>query len=183
MFHGFSWLSERTLSQSKYIGKTFLPGTFEPINQNDPSYTLAGLGESGFTNRGYYSYPVIKNYVIALLKRDYKANKSTIQYITGHSELSMSEPFAVLWAGDIDGDEKPDLIVTNEFNYNAGSSVSLYLSSKGKGGKMVQLVSHFHGVGLLNFNSNHTNVIYLFQATLPFFKVLFELIFFCSLME
>jgi hypothetical protein len=149
LLYGFDWLSKRTLTKSMHLNKNYYPGTIDRIDEIDGAYTLAALGESGMAENGnLYDYPIIKNYTISLVKRDYDAKKSMVQHVTASGDLSMTgQPFAVLWVGDIDGDDKPDLIITKEYDYNAGGSVSLYLSSEAKGKKMVQLVSHFHGVG------------------------------------
>ncbi|MBX3288593.1 MAG: hypothetical protein KF855_04540 [Acidobacteria bacterium] len=53
----------------------------------------------------------------------------------------------LLWAGDLDGDNKLDLYIS-DFNYEKGGfGGSLYLSSEAQDGKLVGLAAHFRGGG------------------------------------
>lgn len=53
----------------------------------------------------------------------------------------------LLWVGDLDGDNKLDLYIS-DFNYEKGGfGGSLYLSSEAQDGKLVGLAAHFRGGG------------------------------------
>lgn len=53
----------------------------------------------------------------------------------------------ILWAGDLDGDGKLDLLIDGADHYNVGARMRLYLSSYAPGGRLVGLAAVFESVG------------------------------------
>ncbi len=76
------------------------------------------------------------NYVITLQTGQIK------QTLLHHNQIGAYSAPSLLWAGDLDGDGKLDLIMDTTNDYNA-RIVTLYLSSKAKAGTLVKwMVSH-----------------------------------------
>lgn len=64
------------------------------------------------------------------------------QTVYERKEVADSSFPSLLWAGDLDGDGKLDLIMDTTDNYNV-RNVTLFLSTKAKPGKLVEkVVSH-----------------------------------------
>lgn len=78
-------------------------------------------------------------------RKDYKIILETggvKQTVYERKEVSDSSFPSLLWAGDLDGDGKLDLILDTTDNYNV-RDVTLFLSTKAKPGKLVEkVVSH-----------------------------------------
>ena len=105
-----------------------------------PSYGLAATGCASLEG----SYVSVHDYKLLVL--DFSTEPPTRQDITPwvkpeNSDISPS--IEVLWFGDIDQDNKPDMIL-QDCPYEVGCRASLFLSSKARKGEFLRKVSeHF----------------------------------------
>lgn len=86
-------------------------------------------------------------------EKDYRTNyKITLQTggvkqtIVSHSQIGADTAPSLLWAGDLDGDGKLDLIMDTTNDYNA-RILTLFLSSKAKAGSLVKWVASHQSTG------------------------------------
>lgn len=70
----------------------------------------------------------------------------TRQILVSHEQIDIDAgPPSVIWAGDINGDGKLDLLMKTSNHYNV-SEISLYLSTS-SGARLVERIAHFSSVG------------------------------------
>lgn len=131
-----------------YVSRSLGPGNqFSIYPGNDlndtitkPAYGLAATGCA--TLEG--SYVMVHDYKLTLL--DFSTEPSRRQDVTPwvkpeNEEISPSVD--VLWFGDLDQDNKPDVII-QDCPYEVGCRASLFLSSKARNGEFLRKVSeHF----------------------------------------
>ena len=75
-----------------------------------------------------------------------EANKKK-QKLTNVYPKGMDESLTILWAGDLDGDKKVDLIIDDINHYNIWINYRLFLSSYAEKNEIVKEVANLTGVG------------------------------------
>jgi uncharacterized protein YgiM (DUF1202 family) len=104
------------------------------------SYGLAATGCATLEN----NYVQVQNYKMTLL--DYSTDPATQQDLTywvKTENVDISPNIEILWFGDLDQDNKPDMIL-QDCPYEVGCRASLFLSSKAHQGEFLRKVSeHF----------------------------------------
>ncbi len=105
-----------------------------------PAYGLAGTGCAVLEG----TYVTVRDYKLTLF--DYSTEPASQQDLTRWVKPENEEvgpAIDVLWFGDIDHDNKPDMIL-QDCPYEVGCRASLFLSSKAKKGEFLRKVSeHF----------------------------------------
>lgn len=128
--------------------KALAPGAMVSIHPgndvNDtlvkPAYGLAATGCATLDD----TYVQVKDYKLTLL--DYSTEPASLQDLTPWvrtENADISPAVDIVWFGDIDQDNRPDLIL-QDCPYEVGCRASLFLSSKAKKGEFLHKVSeHF----------------------------------------
>ena len=96
------------------------------------AYGEGDVGPNGFTS--------LENYSLEL------SNGQVSQELLAYSSTNGAIP-TLLWAGDLDGDNKLDLVINATPHYTVSSAPMLFLSSMAKGGNLVQKVAIFIATG------------------------------------
>jgi hypothetical protein len=127
-----------------------LPGDFIRLTLNsNKTYSLCSSGqwtipfEESEQDSGGFGF-----YSLHLLDHHYSNAqylKSQIIYYDGF-HIGEGAPYLV-WAGDLDGDKKLDLILDTPTHYNVGIAFSLYLSTQANEGELLGYVTGFSSVG------------------------------------
>jgi len=131
--------SERESIKTLSDGQTILsPGKSLNLrldDENESYLTVYGegdVGPSGFTS--------LENYSIEL------SNGQLSQELLAYRSTNGAIP-TLLWAGDLDGDNKLDLVINATPHYTVSSAPILFLSSMAKDGSLVQKVAIFIATG------------------------------------
>jgi hypothetical protein len=131
-----------------YVSRSLGPGgqfvIYPGNDMNDtlvkPSYGLAATGCATLES----SYVQVNDYKLTLL--DFTSEPPARQDMTPWvktENIEMSPMVEILWFGDIDHDNKPDMIL-QDCPYEVGCRASLFLSTKAKKGEFLRKVSeHF----------------------------------------
>lgn len=148
-FSNIKELLEGDLDFPIAVNEAMWPGKTVRGHSNQRTYTFFAKGKlneeglvAGYNGVTDYSVHFSESYY----SQEQRQTKSTIHYVSGTFAYE-SKPFTILWAGDLDRDGKPDLLLEDSWHYNTHTSVSLYLSSRAKKGKPFELVAHIVGVG------------------------------------
>ncbi|RKU08436.1 hypothetical protein C6502_14545 [Candidatus Poribacteria bacterium] len=104
-------------------------------DENESHLTVYGEGEVG--PNGFTS---LENYSLEL------SNGQVSQELLAYSSTDGAIP-SLLWAGDLDGDNRLDLVINATPHYVVSSAPMLFLSSMAKGGNLVQRVAIFIATG------------------------------------
>ncbi len=109
------------------------PGDYVPFSK----YSLAATGE--ITDEGFRhpSDLLIQNYELKLFRHE---NDNPRQVLVHYDRLAYDGIPSLIWAGDLDGDRKPDLIMDITNHYNV-TYYALFLSSEAEPGQMVKMVA------------------------------------------
>lgn len=108
-----------------------------------PTYGLAATGCASFEN----NFVRITDYNLTLL--DYATEPITTQSLTNwvRTEIPEVNPTVdLLWFGDLDRDNKPDVII-QDCPFEVGCRASLFLSSKAKPGEYLRKACEFYWPG------------------------------------
>ena len=127
--------SIRTLSTEQTVlspGKSLNLGLGD---ENESHLTVYGEGEVG--PNGFTS---LENYSLEL------SNGQVSQELLAYSSTDGAIP-SLLWAGDLDGDNRLDLVINATPHYVVSSAPMLLLSSMAKDGNLVQKVAIFIATG------------------------------------
>ena len=103
--------------------------------KNESYLTVYGegdVGPNGFTSLENYSLELSKGQVS--------------QELLAYSSTNGAIP-TLLWAGDLDGDNRLDLVINATPHYAVSSAPMLFLSSMAKDGNLVQMVAIFIATG------------------------------------
>ena len=128
-------ISIKTLSTEQTVlspGKSLGLGLGD---KNDNHLTVYGegvVGPNGFTS--------LENYSLEL------SNGRVSQELLAYSSTDGAIP-SLLWAGDLDGDNRLDLVINATPHYVVSSAPILFLSSMAKDGNLVQKVAIFIATG------------------------------------
>jgi hypothetical protein len=125
-----------------FSGKEFIhPGEDLNLGQyGQDYYSLTALGAYEMQNPKYPRDGLFTDYRILL------SASGVIQTIASFDRLGTDGVPRLLWAGDLDHDRKPDLIMELTDHYNV-SVTALFLSSQSKGDNLVSKVAVFRTVG------------------------------------
>ena len=96
------------------------------------AYGEGDVGPNGFTSLENYSLELSKGQVS--------------QELLAYSSTNDAIP-TLLWAGDLDGDNRLDLVINATPHYAVSSAPTLFLSSMAKDGNLVQKVAIFIATG------------------------------------
>jgi hypothetical protein len=135
------YLTEREIATIKipetiYIGEKF-NFSFSGIN-----YTLFATGEKKKEDENSDSFAV-SNYKLYLTAN--KNGKEQTELIVAQSNFE-DKMIQIIFAGDIDGDNKVDLIIDTSNHYNV-SRLTIYLSKPAEHGKIIKPIGMFTSVG------------------------------------
>ena len=132
-------ISEREFIKTLSDGQTIL-GPGKSLNlrldDEDESY-LTVYGEGDVGPNGFTS---LENYSLEL------SNGQLSQELLVYRSTNGAIP-TLLWAGDLDGDNKLDLVINATPHYTISSAPILFLSSMAKDGSLVQKVAIFIATG------------------------------------
>ena len=91
-----------------------------------------------------------KKYICSLSVETRLAKQELAKYTAyeahGEIQFAAEEPPLIIWAGDLDGDKKLDLLLQTADHYNV-SELSLFLSSHAEGDEVMHRVAVFQTVG------------------------------------
>ncbi|MYE88238.1 hypothetical protein F4X33_04500 [Candidatus Poribacteria bacterium] len=104
-------------------------------DENESYVTAYGEGEVGPNG-----FTLLENYSLEL------SDGQLSQELLAYSSTNGAIP-TLLWAGDLDGDNKLDLVINATPHYTISSAPILFLSSMAKGGNLVQKVAIFIATG------------------------------------
>jgi len=125
-----------------YVGRRFLhPGEMQRIGQIGEY--LSFVAASGSAEAGEYG-PTFEEYTLTLWYR--RSGRPEVQEIATLDSFSIDGTPELLWAGDLDGDARPDLIFDLRTHYNM-SELALFLSSEAGPEEVVALVARFVTTG------------------------------------
>lgn len=131
-----------------YYTSQLAPGTMLPIhpgldegdNTEKSTFYLASTGCASF---GDYDYVQVTDYRLFVqdMPPDMPVRR---QDITGwvQPEPGLNPSVTLIWYGDLDGDNKPDVIL-EDAPYEVGARISLFLSSKAKPGMLLHKVCEY----------------------------------------
>ena len=106
------------------------------LDDKNESY-LTAYGEGDIGPNGFTS---LENYSLELSKGQLS------QELLAYSSTNGAIP-TLLWAGDLDGDNRLDLVINATPHYAVSSAPMLFLSSMAKDGNLVQKVAIFIAIG------------------------------------
>lgn len=107
---------------------------------NGRDYLIQSYGDSTLASTGEYSY---SNYGWKAVGRK---NGKKIEQLLAEDETFDDPIYVLLWAGDLDKDGIPDLLLDLSNHYNL-ARYTLFLSSKAERGKLYRKVAVFEAVG------------------------------------
>lgn len=125
--------------------KSLQPGYKQVWAWNNDEIWILATGNIQLAKKDYVRMRV-EDYHLQIALERYKSNEVLFQSILeGEAVDPDSSPY-LIWAGDLDGDEKPDFIfdLTNHFNV---SHYALFLSSQAGEGQLVKRVADFRTTG------------------------------------
>jgi hypothetical protein len=125
---------------------TVFAGRMALTNATSPHLTLgaASYGFSVVTKDTEYSFSIHHNDAKLILNRN--SENEQVLYDLGGTGQEVESYWELLWAGDMDGDNKLDLYVQVGWHYNS-THRKLFLSSYARKGKLVREVAEFSTSG------------------------------------
>lgn len=124
--------------------KPYFPGEYATADLGGHQYYLMAVGEVD-TRNNLSSNPRIKNYALRLFAHPFgKRGNSQVLALKHYID---SNPFALVWAGDLDGDNKMDFLIDASYHYNHIMNLQLFLSSYAEEGEWVKRVATFTSTG------------------------------------
>jgi hypothetical protein len=134
---GIQNLSERPITTTVSGPRFLYPGQEVKVGvQESDLYTLEALGTATRENADF----VFVNYVL-WLREGRRA-----QELASFERNWMAHPRQIVWAGDLDGDRRPDLLFDFPLG-DVGHNFVLYLSSAAAGNQLVSRVATFSTPG------------------------------------
>lgn len=137
----FTYLAERNVPSIK-IPESIDPGDRFSFEFSDVTYELSAVGEKKKESPDS-EYEVLSNYKLYLTV---KIEGKTSKILLVEKKNFDDQTIKIIFAGDIDGDSKLDLIIDTSRHYNA-SSPTLYLSKEANKEEVVKPVGVFTTVG------------------------------------
>jgi hypothetical protein len=136
---GVEGLAKRIITPVTIAKPEMLPGTSTTFKYNGTAYTLSATANPGPNDDDYAatSYRLIINATINGVQKE--------QLLVAHPAFGDATTI-VLFAGDIDGDGIPDLIIDTINHYN-GSRPTLYLSKPASGKQLLKVMGWHESVG------------------------------------
>lgn len=134
---GMDRLKEGVVDTVSYPGQVIMPNTAIDLKFKGRTYTLAASGDS-IQDESSESY-ALKNYSWKISGT--KGGKKISQELASNENFE-SAIYVLLWAGDLDRDGIPDLLVDLSNHYNA-SEVTLFMSSLADKGKLYKKIATF----------------------------------------
>ena len=123
LFAGVNGLEKRQIKEVNLRKKEVLPGESVTYTYNGIAYTLYATGNKHKESANSDSY-IVNNYQL-FIKTTINGTERTQLLVS--SRRFDDEMIDILFAGDIDGDNIPDLIINTSYHYNA-IVPTLYLS-------------------------------------------------------
>ena len=111
----------------------FVEGPLDPVMVNSPDIppdTTIELGDSGLS-------------LVATLEGLYLFDGDTSQRLSDVYPNSCGEAVSVIWAGDLDGDGRMDLVLDDQPHYAYRVYYRLFLSGEAESGELVKEVASF----------------------------------------
>ncbi|TRX38014.1 hypothetical protein FNW52_03690 [Flavobacterium sp. ZT3R18] len=135
------YLTEREIATIK-IPETIHLGEKLNFSFSGINYTLFATGEKKREDENSDSF-VVSNYKLYLTAN--KNGKEQTELIVAQSNFD-DKMIQIIFAGDIDGDNKLDLIIDTSNHYNV-SRLTMYLSKPAEHGKIIKPIGMFTSVG------------------------------------
>ncbi|MFC0517467.1 hypothetical protein ACFFGT_24865 [Mucilaginibacter angelicae] len=134
LFSGITGITNRPVEQINVKVTELLPGQYARFTNNNIAYTLYATG-----NRKYDI--ATKDYVITNYRLFIKAviNGKKIDQLLASAPRFDDALTQILFVGDIDGDEVPDLILDTTNDYNV-EQPTLYLSKPATNGNLLKIM-------------------------------------------
>jgi hypothetical protein len=134
LFAGVDGLSKRTITSAVLSKQEILPGEKESFMYNGIVYTLYATGDKKKeTNSDSY---IITSYQLFL---QVTINGVDRKQLLVSARILDDTTIRILFAGDIDGDTIPDLIINTSWHYNA-EAPTLYLSKPAEKNKLLRIM-------------------------------------------
>ncbi|MFA6085075.1 hypothetical protein [Mucilaginibacter sp.] len=142
LISNLNYLKPRPIKSFRF-GKNFvLPGYSNTFNYNDVSYTLYATGQQLRNSKPEEIYNIshYKLYIKATIEG--KSYNQLLVYIDGFDDAMVD----IIFAGDIDGDSRPDFIINTTNDYNL-IRPTLYLSKPAEKNQLLKVVGLHNYVG------------------------------------
>ncbi|MEO8150130.1 MAG: hypothetical protein ABI723_21010 [Bacteroidia bacterium] len=137
LISGLSELTKKDLQTAQRNKDTVFPNDELAIKFKDNIYSIKAEGKLQQNNDGTFQIKSYKLFLTASL------NGAEIKQLLVAQPLLKNEMISIIWTGDLDGDNKLDLII-NASPTKGYSTPALYLSSKAGQGELVKFVGqHF----------------------------------------
>lgn len=138
---GVGFLQEKTINKINLSKNELFPGDTVSFEYKGTGYALFSTGEIKKSNSA--EPDEITDYKLYLTTA--KKEESTTQLLVAepHFDGAMT---SIIFAGDIDGDDIPDLIIDRSNHYNVRSP-ALYLSKPAPKGRLLKLMGEHRTVG------------------------------------
>lgn len=143
MISELDFLKNKPVTPAQFAESSFLPGDTVQFNYLGLDYRLYATGNKRKESNGTYEWYQIWNF------RLYVAAKINGKWV---EDLLMASPsfddamIGIMFAGDLDGDERLDLLINTSNHYNA-SCPTLYLSKPAEKGRIIKVVGMHCSVG------------------------------------
>jgi hypothetical protein len=141
LFSGVDGLSKRKIAPVELSKQQILPGEQVSFTYNGISYTLYATGNK--KKEAGSEYYIVTNYELFLKATINGAERRQLLVASGTFDDAMVE---ILFAGDIDGDAIPDLIINTSNHYNA-TVPTLYLSKPAGSTQLLKIMGMHVSLG------------------------------------
>jgi hypothetical protein len=128
--------------QSVKIPKSIYPGNHFKFSFKGTEYTLSATGEKK-KERPDSEWFVVSNYKLYL---ESMVNGKQVKELLVSQKNFDDQMIMIIFAGDIDGDDKLDLIIDTSYHYNL-MRPTIYMSKSAENGKIIKPIGVFATVG------------------------------------
>jgi hypothetical protein len=135
LFAGVSGLGKRAIKEVNLRKKEILPGESVTYTYNDITYTLYATGNK-YKEKPGSDYYIVKNYRLFIKATINGSERTQLLVACGGFDDAMVE---IIFTGDIDGDNIPDLVINTSYHYNA-IVPTLYLSKPADSNEVFKLM-------------------------------------------